>query len=378
MTLRPAGSPSARTAAHTRSSPSFQCDASGTTTTAVAIASRSSMRTSTKGAPPHAVGLLDRERAAGIRRQRGEVDRRLAVGGQHDERLRAGQLGQRLTRPHEHQRAPQPAQIEHYRHAAMTPWRGVRRHPRVGRLCAPLHRPVADRLRDVRQPPGHGARHLRRAAAAARPRARGPRADRAPRDRGRARGVRAHARPAPGRRRAEHLGVRRRPAGDRAGLGDGQRAARRRDVDAPVHARDRRLPAGGRVKRAVLLAALLVTGCGSPSADLFLVKRSGADKNANLTLLVSDDGTVTCNGAKHEIPNEKLLDARKLTRELSPQAELHLALPPRPGTVLSYKVRMEAGTVTFSDTSRPLPSEFTELELFTKSVAEDVCGLARA
>jgi hypothetical protein len=131
------------------------------------------------------------------------------------------------------------------------------------------------------------------------------------------------------------------------------------------------------MKRAVLLAALLVTGCGSPSADLFLVKRSGADKNANLTLLVSDDGTVTCNGAKHEIPNEKLLDARKLTRELSPQAELHLALPPRPGTVLSYKVRMEAGTVTFSDTSRPLPTEFAELELFTKSVAEDVCGLHR-
>ena len=131
------------------------------------------------------------------------------------------------------------------------------------------------------------------------------------------------------------------------------------------------------MKRAVLLAALLVTGCGSPSADLFLVKRSGADKNANLTLLVSDDGTVTCNGAKHEIPNEKLLDARKLTRELSPQAELHLALPPRPGTVLSYKVRMEAGTVTFSDTSRPLPTEFAELELFTKSIAEDVCGLSR-
>jgi hypothetical protein len=131
------------------------------------------------------------------------------------------------------------------------------------------------------------------------------------------------------------------------------------------------------VKRAVLLAALVLTGCGSPSADLFLVNRSGSDRNANLTLLVSDDGTVTCNGAKHEIPNDKLLDARKLTRELSPQAELHLVLPPRPGTVLSYKVRMEAGTVAFSDTSRPLPSEFAELEVFTKSVSEDVCGLRR-
>jgi hypothetical protein len=132
------------------------------------------------------------------------------------------------------------------------------------------------------------------------------------------------------------------------------------------------------VKRAVVLAALVLAGCGSPSADLFVVKRSGADRNANLTLLVSDDGTVTCNGKKHEIPNEKLLDARQLTRELSPQAELHLVLPPRPGTVLSYKVRMEAGTLAFSDTSRPLPSEFAELELFTKGVAEDVCGLRRS
>ena len=132
------------------------------------------------------------------------------------------------------------------------------------------------------------------------------------------------------------------------------------------------------MKRAVVLVALVLTGCGSPSADLFLVNRSGADRNANLTLLVSDDGTVTCNGGKrHEIPNDKLLDARKLTRALSPQAELHLVLPPRPGTVLSYKVRMEAGTLAFSDTSRPLPTEFAELELFTKSIAEDVCGLSR-
>jgi hypothetical protein len=128
---------------------------------------------------------------------------------------------------------------------------------------------------------------------------------------------------------------------------------------------------------ALALSALILTGCGSQSADLFLVNRSGADRNANLTLLVSDDGTVTCNGSKHEIPNQKLLDARKLTRELSPQAELHLVLPPRPGAVLSYKVRMEAGTVAFSDTSRPLPTGFAELEVFTKSISEDVCGPTR-
>jgi hypothetical protein len=125
------------------------------------------------------------------------------------------------------------------------------------------------------------------------------------------------------------------------------------------------------------LLALAAAGCGSPAADLFVVSRSGADRNANLTMLVSDDGTVTCNGAKHDIPNDRLLDARRLTRDLSKQAELHLVLPPKPGSVLSYKVRMEAGTVSFSDTSRPLPTAFTQLEVFTKNVSEDVCGLRR-
>jgi hypothetical protein len=131
------------------------------------------------------------------------------------------------------------------------------------------------------------------------------------------------------------------------------------------------------VKRAAALLALALAGCGAPSADLFVVKRSGTDRNADLTLLVSDDGTVTCNGRKHSISNQQLLDARGLTRDLAKQAELNLALPPRPGSVLSYRVRMEAGTVAFSDTSRPLPQAFTKLELFTKHVSEDVCGLSR-
>lgn len=127
----------------------------------------------------------------------------------------------------------------------------------------------------------------------------------------------------------------------------------------------------------VALVALLVSGCGAPSADLFVVKRTGTDRNANLTLLVSDDGTVTCNGVQHEVSGDTLLDARELTRDLSPQAELNLELPPGPKPVLSYRVRMQAGTVVFADTSRPLPRSFTQLTVFTKHVSEDVCGLKR-
>ena len=127
-----------------------------------------------------------------------------------------------------------------------------------------------------------------------------------------------------------------------------------------------------------LVAALVLAGCGSPAPDLFEVKRSGADANANLTLLVSDDGSVTCNGGKRTpIPNELLLRARELARDLAQPAELHLVLEPGQGSVLSYRVRMEAGTLAFADTSRPLPAPFARLMAFNKDVSEDICGLVR-
>jgi hypothetical protein len=131
------------------------------------------------------------------------------------------------------------------------------------------------------------------------------------------------------------------------------------------------------MKRLVLLATLLLAGCGGPAGDLFEVKRTGADRNANLTLVVSDDGYVTCNGRQHELPPTLLLRARQLARDLSVQAELNLALPARRDSVLAYRARMQAGTVAFSDTSRPLPASFTELTVYTKDVAEDVCGITR-
>ena len=52
-------------------------------------------------------------------------------------------------------------------------------------------------------------------------------------------------------------------------------------------------------------------------------------------------------------------------------------MPAGPGAVLSYKARMAAGTIAFSDTSRPLPQSFTELTVYTKDVAEQVCGITR-
>jgi hypothetical protein len=128
---------------------------------------------------------------------------------------------------------------------------------------------------------------------------------------------------------------------------------------------------------AAALTALLFAGCGTASPDLFEVKRSGDDRNANVTMVVNDGGRVTCNGRGHELDADRLLRARELRRELAEPAELGIELPPGPGANLSYRVRMEAGSVAFSDTSRGNPPEFLRLAAFTKDVAERVCGIVR-
>jgi hypothetical protein len=124
-------------------------------------------------------------------------------------------------------------------------------------------------------------------------------------------------------------------------------------------------------------ASLALAGCGTQPPDLFEVRRSGADRNANLTLVVNDGGRVACNGAEHPLDADRLLRARELVRELAPQARLHLELPTGPGSQLAYRVRMEAGTVAFSDTSRDNPQSFLALAAFTKDVAERICGIER-
>jgi hypothetical protein len=128
---------------------------------------------------------------------------------------------------------------------------------------------------------------------------------------------------------------------------------------------------------AAAFALLAAAGCGTPPPDLFVVERSGRDPAANLELLVNDGGSVTCNGEQHPLDAERLLTARRLERDLERQAELSIELPPGPGTQLSYRVRMESGTIAFSDRSEGVPSTFQRLAAFTHDVAEDVCGIRR-
>ena len=136
-----------------------------------------------------------------------------------------------------------------------------------------------------------------------------------------------------------------------------------------------------RLPRAAVLALAAVLGlsaCGQPPPDLFAVTRSGEGPRDDVTLVVSDGGTVRCDGgAPRQLGGNRLLEARELSRQLARAAELQLELPPGPRATLAYRVELEAGTVSFSDTSRNRPPSFNRLMGFVADVSEEVCGIER-
>jgi hypothetical protein len=128
---------------------------------------------------------------------------------------------------------------------------------------------------------------------------------------------------------------------------------------------------------AVAAAAVLV-GCGLnvQSPDLFTLSRTGQGKP--LTLLVNDSGTIRCDGGKaRSLPDPLLLDARDLADDLNKDAQDKLHLPPAASkSVFSYRITLEDGTVSFSDTAARARPELARAELFAVQAAQGPCGLS--
>lgn len=125
-----------------------------------------------------------------------------------------------------------------------------------------------------------------------------------------------------------------------------------------------------------LALGVAMAGCGLSvqSADLFLLTRAGA--GGRLALLVSDDGTVRCNGGAAKPLSDKLLiQARDLTTTLNDDAKRGMRIGSTPRSVAEYSVRLQHGTISFPDTAARAHSELAQLELFTVQVAQQPCGL---
>lgn len=135
------------------------------------------------------------------------------------------------------------------------------------------------------------------------------------------------------------------------------------------------------MRRLTLVLGLALAACGSPSADLFTVERTGKGAGAKLSLVVSDDGTVRCGRGSPPVPlgAQPLLDARELARDLEKQAALGLELKAgrEEDTTFSYVADLEAGRIAFADSSRGIPPTYQRLAAFTRRVAKDVCKRRR-
>jgi hypothetical protein len=131
-----------------------------------------------------------------------------------------------------------------------------------------------------------------------------------------------------------------------------------------------------------LAAVALLAACGGVTApDLFIVQRSGSGAGAKLTLLVNEEGRVSCNGVasasgrKLKLGDAQLVEARAIQEDLREPASKHTSLAPGSRSVLSYRMRDENGSVSFSDDSAGQPQVFRRLALFVLQTAQRVCHL---
>jgi hypothetical protein len=76
------------------------------------------------------------------------------------------------------------------------------------------------------------------------------------------------------------------------------------------------------------------------------------------------------------ISSAVLIQARDLSDNLASDATKKLSLPVTPGTVFSYRIRMEQGTITFSDRDTQGHKVLAQAELFAAEAAQQVCGLS--
>jgi len=132
------------------------------------------------------------------------------------------------------------------------------------------------------------------------------------------------------------------------------------------------------VKALLPLAAVaaLIGGCGLDvqSPDLFLLTRTGS--GPRLTLLVSDDGTISCDARpSKQLPGNTLIAVRDLTTSLNTDATHRLHIARTPQTVSTYTVRLQSGTISFPDTAARTHKELAQLVLFATQAAQSPCGL---
>jgi len=123
-------------------------------------------------------------------------------------------------------------------------------------------------------------------------------------------------------------------------------------------------------------AALSLGACGLNvrSPDVLLLTRTG--QGTRLTLLIGDGGTISCDGrSPKSLSDSLLIRARDLAVNLASDATRNLRLAAGPGTIFSYRIKLPAGTVVFSDHDTAHHPVLAQAEVFAAETAQQACNL---
>jgi hypothetical protein len=136
-------------------------------------------------------------------------------------------------------------------------------------------------------------------------------------------------------------------------------------------------PRQAAVAAAGALTSFALLACGTPSPDLFVVKRDGTVPGAKLELLVSDQ-TARCNrGPVKNLSSGQTIEARDIKRDLLLVQGGDVAIPAAPpAQIFTFAVQTEEGTLRYPDTQQR-PAILPRLSRFVRRVAIDTCGLER-
>jgi hypothetical protein len=129
--------------------------------------------------------------------------------------------------------------------------------------------------------------------------------------------------------------------------------------------------AGRGIAVALSAGALALSACGGPAADLFGVTRSGQVAGADIVIVPSGQGTVTCDGHQKELPDPLLLQAESF--DFDYQSTKGLRLPSGRNPVYTYVVVTSDGTFSYSDDTPHLGPELRKLAAWIFTVANTVC-----
>lgn len=123
--------------------------------------------------------------------------------------------------------------------------------------------------------------------------------------------------------------------------------------------------------------ALAASACGTPSPDLFVVKRDGVVPGAKLELLVSDTSARCNHGPVKPLSSAQTLEARDITGDLLKVQSGEVTVPDAPPyQIFNFMVDTEKGSLSYPDTAQR-PPVLPRLSRFVRRVAIDTCGLAR-